>query len=358
MSRFSYKFILIGSVFCFLIALVNYYSDPGNFFKRRNIELNAAKILASGYNVTNLYNYDERCFLKFWCNLISVHPHTLILGSSRSMLIGKNFFVDSNIYNCAVSGASLEDFLAIYYLFINNSKVPKRIIFGLDPWILNENNGQTRFRSLNNEYISMLKMINIDTNYCVHLNNNKIKSFIELISKLFSPKYFQTSFRYIFLKDKDIHPTTAIINEKMTKLTDGTIYYDAKFIAESTTNKEELINNYITAKPIYSLGNFNEISNKNKIIFEAYIKYLKKNNVSIAFFLPPYPPTVYNYFIKDSAYSNVINSEIYYNDLANKFEIEIIGSYNPQLFNLTNSDFYDGMHCNLECIFKLFPSPL
>jgi hypothetical protein len=57
-------------------------------------------------------------------------------------------------------------------------RLPKNVIFGLDAWIFNKNNGQTRYLSLNDEYLQFRKKLNTKKEF-----NQKIKSnFFYLLS--------------------------------------------------------------------------------------------------------------------------------------------------------------------------------
>jgi len=60
--------------------------------------------------------------------------------------------------------------------------------------------------------------------------------------------------------------------------------------------------------------------------------------------LPPYHPIVYNHIKNNKEYKMVDKVEMYLNDYASENNIQLVGSYNPNRFNLNSIDFYDGMH--------------
>src|SRR5690606_22220124 len=100
-----------------------------------------------GNNVTNIENYDERTLQRNIINNHHICPQVLVLGSSRTMLINSREFIGKTFFNNSVSGASIEDIVAIYQMYDNRKCYPGKIILALDPWILNVNNGQNRWKS-------------------------------------------------------------------------------------------------------------------------------------------------------------------------------------------------------------------
>jgi hypothetical protein len=68
----------------------------------------------------------------------------------------------------------------------------------------------------------------------------------------------------------------------------------------------------------------------------------------------PYHPIVYDYLM--AHYPIVQNVEKYLNQLTISMDIELKGSFNPHLYNLTTIDFYDGMHLNEEGVSKVLGS--
>ncbi|MBL0209054.1 MAG: hypothetical protein IPP84_14250 [Propionivibrio sp.] len=73
----------------------------------------------------------------------------LVIGSSRSMQIGADV-MQASVLNLSVSGASIEDYVAI--LDLARNLPAKTIILGVDPWVFNTNSGQSGWKSLAIEY--------------------------------------------------------------------------------------------------------------------------------------------------------------------------------------------------------------
>ena len=340
---------VFGFASIFLIGLFNYVVDSFGLISKNSYLDKAAKELANGKIVAGLKNFDERIFRKKIIENLQDPPQWIAIGSSRIMQLRKRFFLENNqtFQNLAVSGASLEDYMALIQVYKNHfKKLPKNIIFGIDPWIFNKYNGQNRYLSLVNEYNQFLQTIGY--------NNKKIKKNIfNNYIKLLSIEYLKENIKFIINNVNNELKGYYIVNsiniDDYLREPDGSIQYPYR---ERYPNKEQVIKKAIAygKPPIYSLLNFKNMSNL--LIFERFINYLLEHNVKVYFCLPPYNPLAYNSIIKH--YPIIINVEYYLKSFANKHNILVIGSYNPYDINLTIDDFFDGMHTLDSAYIKLF----
>ena len=96
---------------------------------------------------------------------------------------------------------------------------------------------------------------------------------------------------------------------------------------------------------IYQLGEgFSELQADNIKEFELLIQHLQKKGVTVEIYLHPWYPSVYAYFQSNKNYAGIVRTEIYLRNFAQKHEIIVHGSYNPQLTNSTLEDFADWFH--------------
>jgi hypothetical protein len=360
LSIFNFKEVFIKffvqKIFIFFLPItiflifINYIEDPGNLYSPVEIEI--AKLLSKGYNVTGsaVSNLNERSLHRQIINLRESTPEIILLGSSRTMLIGKDNFKNKTFLNHSVSGASIEDLIAIFQLYKNKNKLPKKVIIGIDPWLFNKNNGQIRWKTLRVEYDLYNKNISKTTATFKNLNVN---NYFELLS----PSYFQASIKMLLLKmrkgkDSEIKATEESLNDSLTRVIDGTISYDLKYRNASSLEILSLAKQYIEGD-IYSLGQFDDISSNIVLRFESFIDDLKKNSIQVEFILMPYHPLVYSHMIVQQKYSMVSKVEKYIKEYADIHYILTIGSYNPYLYKLNNNDFYDGMHLNSNGVRKV-----
>jgi len=329
------KFILKTGLFSFpflaILILVNYFGDAARLFAN-DYEKKMANILGKGTYITNFGNYDERlCQLEF-IKLPKVQPRTVIIGSSRTMLINSTNFPNETLFNNSVSGASIEDIISIYQIYKENNKLPSKIIIGIDPWTFNDLSDQKRWMSIDTYFYRFLKT--------EHKESSRAFKYQELVSM----SYFQSSFKLIpkFLKGNlDPRPTTKTHNIAATKLLDGGLVYDQMFREASEKEIDDRIAAYL-AEDLYNIENFKEISEKSWKLFSQLVKELKNHHIAVEFIFSPYPPKVYDRIQKN--YPLVLRTESMVKEFAKLQQITCYGSFSPFLLGMDKTFFYDGMH--------------
>jgi hypothetical protein len=347
----------LKNIFLFLLPVllivtsVNYWGDAANLFSD-SYETGLASEIVKGNNVTNILNCDERDLQRLIIKKLDYCPDIVVVGSSRIMEIRESMFKDSSLINNGVSGATIEDLMAMVELYVEKKCLPKKIIIGLDPWTLNKNNEQVRWRPLEKEYRLFLRRVKVDQMKMFHVSykeqiKNDIKSWIKYY-ELVSPSYFKSSLNTVLFQDKSLHLTKKHVNDTFTRLSDGSISYDIKYRSASTAEVDKKVSEYIRGK-LYSLRNFSELDKGIQFQIECLIKYLQQKNVEIEFFLAPYHPNVYQ-VVQKEPYLKVIDSEKYFMRLASQYHIKVYGSFDPKPYRLTKASFYDGMHCNFRTI--------
>lgn len=342
MERFIKKILAFILPLMLIISLTNIVIDPGNLFS--GIELEIAEYLVSGSNVTGSFNIDERELQKRIIGNKDSQPEIVVIGSSRIQQIGSDIYGDGTLNN-SVSGTSIEDIVAIYQLYLDNDKLPKKIIIGIDPWLFNENNDQNRWKTWKELYYAF---------------NNSSSSWHESIpifkySQILSISYFQSSLKNIkrkLTKKNQFKKTNDKINDTFTRRTDGTIYYDKDYINITEKEIEERATSFIS-KTLYSLEKYPYMSKELIKTFEFLIENIRKKNIEIEFILMPYHPIVYDYIQSKEKYLIVDEVEEYIKAYVNDKNITLIGSYNPYNYNLQTTDFYDGMHSSIDGILKV-----
>lgn len=339
MKKFIYKTTIFSALTFLFLVSVNYWGDSAKIF-HPGYEKKIANIIFKNQNATNISNYDERILQKELINKLHSTPDVLILGSSRTMLINSTFFEEKKVINNSVSGASIEDLIAIYQIYNEKDILPKKIILGIDPWLLNDNNGQKRWKSLEKEYASFSnerKEINKS------ILDNKVK-------QLFSLSYFQASFKNLpnVIKGKsEPIASTEKYNQTTTKLVDASLSYGKQYREVSNEEVNNKAKKYISGN-IYSIEKFNSVSPEILQEFEKLCLSILENNIELSFFLAPYHPIVYEKVVQD--YSVVLDAENQIVKFAEEKGIEYFGSFSPQKADVNNIDFYDGMHCKEQTV--------
>ncbi|PHS56346.1 MAG: hypothetical protein COB17_09435 [Sulfurimonas sp.] len=322
-----------------IISIFNYKIDSLSLFGNSNYLSKVAKILVNGQMVAGLKNYDDRLLQKLIIKNLKIKSDIIVIGSSRTMQMRQSFFRKKiNFFNHSVSGASLEDYIAIVgaYEYIHKY-LPSTIILGVDPWIFNKYNSQNRWQTLSKYYNYEIKKIK---------NKEEIKSFTVNISKwkqLLNYEYTIANIKFFTYLNKNngkiFYITDDIDIDDSIKDCDGSIYYPYKQRYMKVDNTKKYSENNV-----YSLERFYKLNNIK--LFKIFINYLTYNGVRVILFLPPYNPASYDIMVSKAKYKNLVKVEKYLIDFAKKNQVKLIGSYNPHKYNLKINDFFDEMHAH------------
>ncbi|MDA9574285.1 hypothetical protein N9R52_01625 [Porticoccaceae bacterium] len=333
---------LVTFVAICLIGFFNYKVDSLSIFGNSNHVSRAAKSLTDGNMIAGLENFDERLLQELIVKNLEVRNSVIAVGSSKTMLLRKRFFLEDeiNFFNHSVSGATLEDYISIVGLYeLIYDYLPSTIILGIDPWVFNKNNGQTRWKTLEKYYSYQLnKMSDRWEDTSIKLDVNKWKQLIN---------YDYTVSNVVFLANllrndgNEFYITKTIHVDDLVREVDGSINYPyiMRFPNQEKVRASALKHGKY---PVYSLEDFNSLNNQKS--FEKFVDYLQASQVEVIFFLPVYHPATYDLLINNPSYNIISEVEQYLVRLAAEKDISVKGSYNPHKFNLSNKDFLDGMH--------------
>jgi len=335
-----------------VVAAVNFFVDPANIFGNNDYEKAIAMLLVEGKNVANITNCDERLVQKIYINNIRMPLEVVVLGSSRSLTICSQDFPGRSLFNNSVSGASIEDYLATYELYWVRGFVPKIVIIGTDPWLLNKNNDQKRWKSLKEYYLSMAARLHLKPGLLASASaNSSLQQ--DKIEQLINFEYFMKSINYE-RHDRHIYPTVEQEADVSIKRADGSISYDKAFREMSPLQTIQAATEYAWTNPVYSLGGFKELDPDIQETLERFIDLLKKSGIEVILFLAPYHPVTYEILMQREEYANILpRAEAYFRDLAQRKGLRLVGSYNPHGW-CAPEEFYDGMHPRKTCMARLF----
>tara|TARA_B100000787_G_scaffold157833_1_gene134859 strand:+ start:3261 stop:4352 length:1092 start_codon:yes stop_codon:yes gene_type:complete len=351
--QYSISFIVIVIV---IVSIFNFKVDSLGIFGNANYLSKAAKDLTSGKMIAGLQNIDDRLFQDLIIKNLQVRSDVIVIGSSTSMKLRKEFLSNDgiNFFNHSLSGASIEDYIAIVgaYEFLHGY-LPSNIVFGVDPWVFNKNNGQGRWKGLKNYYDYEL-----DNIYDVNLESDQSNFIINLIKykQLVNFDYSISNLKF-FIKtllksdSKKYDIVESIESDNFIRLSDGSIIYPFSVRHIKDEKVREYAIAFAQGKP-YSLDKYDSLS-KTKL-FEDFVLYLKSNKVNVTFLLLPYNPITYDLLKGNEKYKYISIAEKYLINLANINGFKLRGSYSPHKFNLTNKDFFDGVHGRDSVYKKIF----
>jgi peptidoglycan/LPS O-acetylase OafA/YrhL len=300
-----------------------------------NIESKMAEILSVN-NAIYSQNINERKFVRARILNEREWPREIIIGSSRLMQVGSNI-LSNNVLNLSVSGASIEDVVAIWGMSAKNIN-PQVYYIGADPWLFNINSDQKRWKTLEQDYFDALKQLQLP--YSAH-------------SSLFesSPFYNEVALDVFNATNKRDIVASELPEKYSDKiLKDGRRVYNTIYANKSSDEITRGLSVFLN----YSMSNF-EFSKNSQHVLELIFATSRKNS-KIVLVLVPYHPNLYS--LMKNKNHKVIQMEAFFKEISAKHSVEIIGSYDPDAVGCKESEFFDGLHPKDTCMARLFKNRL
>lgn len=301
---FSFKVLLIPILIVIVNIVVDYRSQ------KRGISETFLRDLKKNDSLTLKVNLPERKFIKYRIINGNDSFSNIVLGSSRSMLIGHQ--TSNKVLNLSVSGATLKDYIEIFNLIKKHNIKVKSVILEISPWILNHNATDKRYLEFR------------ESNYIKYLSYNY---FLENIT---FPKYTLAENEYSF-----------------RKYFDGSINYGKNY----QRNYRQKIKEYVKQSDLNNLEGFNKINEFKTIEFLRFLNNLKNEEIEITFLKQSYPPSINSIIL--NRYPNILETDKIINQFSEEFNIKIKGSFFPEEVGLTDEDYYDGLHLTVPGTKKL-----
>lgn len=346
MKRILVKLSLFLPIALFIAAL-NYFVDPSHLFIRGAYERGIAQLLLDGKNVANAGNHDARLVQKYYIEGLRERKDVIVLGSSRSMFIRSYLFPGKTFFNSSVSAATIEDFVAIYGAYRRTGKIPHTIIMTLDPWLLDGGYMYSKYKNwlpLRDDYTAVCREIGVPVDLP---GKSDLEQFRDRLETLISLPYFLESFKHwISGKKYSYYPTENLAIDDFVQLKDGSSILDKQGRSKTTAQ----VRSIATSMLVRQTKKFQCTSEKSAL-FNGLVKLMRQDGVNIVFFLPPYHPLSYRILATSSCLSDVRD---YYQSIAAKNGITVIGNYNPEICQCTEEDFDDSSHARESGIAKIF----
>ncbi len=340
---FNKIFLLILTSLLVLIAFINVRLSSK--FVEDTAEYQMAQVLAVGSQRCEFFTViDERSFKKHLLNSHKIGKDILVLGSSRVMPIRLG-----NGFNAGVSGADLEDRIALFEVYRKKFSIPKVVVIGCDPWILKYGSYSQRWEFIFREYLDALSFLS-HTKNLYYMKQLLIKTVLE-VKKLLS---FKGIFKFYFKEDENkkiFRATKKFVGKGDFFSFDGSsVYrYGVNQISNNDVNKQ--VQNDIKNDNMYMVKN---LDFKNMLLAEKFIKKLSDIGVRVILYICPYHPRVYDYFLKNNKYRMVLKAEDFFRRMTKYKNVSVVGGYDPQLLDLTEDDFFDCIHLREESVNRVF----
>jgi hypothetical protein len=332
--------IILAALPIVAMMCVNYFIDPANLFRHGVEERMAARLLL-GQAVPYVLNYDERLVQQSYVQKVRKSADVIVFGSSRVMQVRSAMFPGRSMFNHAVSGATIEDFIAIAGAYDRRGLLPRQVVFECDPWLFNAHNGQQRWRSIADDVDYMSRRLGLAVGWAPLVSRRTAGKYFQAVS----PAYFQEALRHIGATRSE---QLSERGDTQLLLADGSILYPTAF-RQRTPGEASADARRALAGPIYSLNEFDALDPQAIRALDALVDYYQQAKVKVSIVLIPYHPIVFSALQSQEQYQLVSASEGYFRELAASRHLPLAGSYDPVLSGCDETDFFDGMHPNDRC---------
>ena len=340
-----FKIVLVVCPVMLLVIFTNYRVDPANIFSSKKYVAGIADILSKGHNVDNITNYDQRLLQEQMALRLHRPPDVLVIGSSRVMEIGADFFPGKQVLNCGVSHANINDLIALVGLFDSLHLLPRHLVINLDPDLVGMG-GSLEWQSLEGYHAYFLKKARAGSPDAAVAGGSH--STDKLLS-LFSFEYFKESLAFL-TKGIDKRYYDVVHRQPVAngRFFDGTICYSASF---SNPDTLQVANN---ARVTGSKSGIPPPDTAKIRLLNSMLDFLESRQVEMEFLMLPFH---YEYYRAVNAHQHNLffSYDSLFHQIASQRHIPLSGGFDENTYGIRESQFYDMFHCSKPAIQKVFP---
>ena len=282
----------------------------------------------------------------------------IVIGSSHVMQISSARKHKSlteccqSILNLGVSGASIEDHITLAYLALQAPSKPKRIIFGVDPWLFSYGK-DLRWQAYSEEYsLARVEVFGASPSLAESESAGpgwaKVTNLLNIAYTIRSIETLQRDIEKGIPKITEAPAIDATIGgEQGIILPDASHVYSRKYIQDS---KNGIVP--IGGGSYKTEGRLNDQDAIDDYI--VLLKWVKSQGVEPVLVLTPYHENVWK-AEKSHDKAALMKTEPIVRTVASTLKLRVIGSYDPKICGCLPGEFYDAMHPKAECLSRLEP---
>ena len=342
------------------VGLVNYWTDPGQVYHVSTSRDSPAYSFAERLKSSRLgllwpndrwNDRDVKASLaRMWGG-----EECGIIGSSRMMQFSSfrqppALTADCpSLVNLSVSGAAIEDFVALSHVLLAGETGPQKVVFGVDPWTLDFDR-DPRWERYRESFYAMRGELAPDWP-----DKDSGKSW-SLATNLINMEYFVRSLSLLQSRVTRIQPAPAVNPVKgygePILLPDGSLVYSRSFIEKSRRATVPIGGSNYKLK-----SGGEQISEPAIELFARLLRHLQQSGMTPMLVLAPFHPNVWKNELSPTARA-LLEVEPRVRSLGACLGIKVLGSYDPRKIGCGADDFYDQGHAMGACLARIGNKPL
>jgi hypothetical protein len=326
----------------------NFFRDRAHIVRSESFISGVRDSMQGGRQVAGLEDYNERALARQIAQQYATQPDVLILGSSRSAELTAWMCGGKDVLNLSVSGASWQDHVGLYIAAGQSGKLAlvKKLYLCVDPWLLNPNNGEVRWQTLNDEVARAARNWQIKG----YRSPYSERQWMAKLREMFNPLY---AWENLTQAPVPFFATTDTVSTHKLVFSNGSIRQQKEKDARGLEESRERAREFASRKDLFHLAKFDRMDSACLRALEFMLKELKESGAEVHLLLMPFHPLVYTRMQTDRRYARVAEAENTFRSMAAAQGWRITGSYDPARAGMTELDFFDGMHLKRSVLTRL-----
>lgn len=299
---------------------------------------------------------------------IDTNFEVLVLGSSKALRIGKDYFLNLETRNLAMSTSSIEELAAIWQEFKNRKSAVNVVILSIDPWMINANSLGYDINWLESNE-ALLKFCNKHKIKCLNFGKSTGNRTLKRFSFYFESFRSNIDFRVLIASITDLFNygfpqkfkysikfESELADSEFSIKKDGTLRYSNDYLSRMNEAKAlSEIELYPISKTDYLFLNYMYSSDRAKLI-QVLIQDIEDSGTDVVLISTPFHPLAYKNMISRNEYKEIIAEWNLFFDKLTLKKGNKCNYTNPLTVGCQDSDFIDAMHMKESCIKKVFSS--
>jgi hypothetical protein len=326
----------------------NFFRDRAHIVRSESFIAGVRDSMQNGRQVAGLEDYNERALARQIAQRYPSQPDILILGSSRSAELNAWMCAGKDALNLSVSGAAWQDHLGLFTVAARSGKLDqvKKLYLCADPWLLNPNNGEVRWQTLNDEVAEAAQKGQLKGFRTPHSE----RQWMAKLREMFNPLY---AWENLTQQPIPYFSTPDTISSYKLVFANGTIRQQKEKDTRSVEETQERAREFAGRKDLFHLSKFTAIDSSGLQAIEWIGKEMQLRGAEVHLLLMPFHPLVYTRMQTDRRYAHVALAETSFRKMAAANGWRIFGSYNPETAAMHEKDFFDGMHLKRSVLTRL-----
>lgn len=273
-------------------------------------------------------------------------PELILLGSSHGLQVSSENFRRHRLLNLSISGAMLADHLISTEILTRRAKRPRVWLVMVDAWLFDHDVDFVTWHAHPQEILRMENTLSkLEDPPLPDVFGPRVERFLSASKTAkysLDPLLKQVDrvgcryFDHVVIPDRDFQATLMAPDGSLQPSSDKQQITPAEV-------RSLALRQFAYSGDRHRYGNYPKVDEDLWRLFERWIQFLQKDGGRVYFILSPYHPAIYKQIVANPQNQlRTIENRLWETSL--RLSVPVIGSYNPEIVEVSDDDFYDGDH--------------